>query len=82
VFFKLELPTEAKIHDVFHISVLKKFRGDKFDHHLPLPLQYTEQCLLLAPHSIINCRTVLQDGKEVNQVLVQWGKETLVRQHG
>jgi len=63
VAFQLELPIEARIHDVFHIFVLKPFRGDNRDQYLPLPLQTTPEGPMLSPHVVIKKRTVLRDHK-------------------
>jgi len=35
------LPETTKIHNVFHISMLKRFRGNQQNPYLPLPLQTT-----------------------------------------
>ena len=72
----MQLLEEAKIHNVFHISVLKKFKGDSQGHYLPLPLQIVLEGPMLMPNAILGNRTVMHHGKEVQQLLVQWGHDT------
>lgn len=49
VAYKLLLPPSAKIHPVFHISLLKPCKGDHSTPYMPLPLLTTEQGPLLSP---------------------------------
>ncbi|XP_072062277.1 uncharacterized protein [Arachis hypogaea] len=74
VAYHLALPAEARIHDVFHISSSKRFRGEQHDHYLPMPLHSTEFGPIIEPHQLLDTRTVLKDGKEVQKIQVQWGQ--------
>ena len=72
VAFKLLFPQSAKIHPVFHISLLKKFHGDQKQHYLPLPLTTNEFGPLVQPISISDARTIVNKGKEIAQWLIKW----------
>jgi len=49
VAYKLELLVEAKIRNVFHISLLKKFRGETNQQYLSLPLHTDAYRPILSP---------------------------------
>lgn len=72
VAYKLELTKTTQNHNVFHISVLKKFQGEQQTPYFPLPLQTTELGPVIAPHAILGSMVILQNGKEVQQVPIQW----------
>ena len=73
VAYKLQLPEEAKIHNVFHVFVLKKFKGEHQGHYLSLPLKIVPEEPTMEPYAILRSRTVLHQGKKMKQILVQWG---------
>ena len=72
VAYKVLLPPSAKIHPVFHIANLKLCKGNHSNQYMPLPLLTTETGPILCPETILDSRVLLQQGKEVPQVLVQW----------
>ena len=72
VAYRLKLPEESKIHHVFHISVLKSFKGYPAEQYIPMPLTFTDQGPLLHLAAILQKRQVKKGGKWVAEVLVQW----------
>ncbi|XP_072058202.1 uncharacterized protein [Arachis hypogaea] len=69
--YKLNLPPEARIHDVFHVSALKPFRGENHDQYLPFSLQTLEIGPILQPTEILDNRTVIKNGHEEPQVKIR-----------
>ena len=69
VAYKLELPSKAKIHPVFHVSQLKKQVGHTHPQsHLPL---LDDQGLIAKePLSILDRRMVKKHGQDITKVLV------------
>jgi hypothetical protein len=53
VAYRLRLPTDTRIHHVFHVGVLKPFLGEPPASTLPLPL-IQHGCLLPQPERVLH----------------------------
>jgi len=71
VAYKLELPVHSKIHNVFHVSQLKKHVGDMVV-STTLPYQSEDPLQPKEPKAIIDRMTVKRRGRAVTKVLVKW----------
>ena len=72
--YKMSLPLDSKIHNVFHVSQLKPFLPD----HSPV---FSDISTLVdlsahdtAPECILDCRLVKKGNTAVPQVLIKWSK--------
>ena len=72
VAYKLELPSHAKIHNVFHCSLLKQYSGPIPPTVDQLPPDSVDNNPIVSPLAILSARTTIQDGLSCKQVLVQW----------
>ncbi|KAM0057208.1 putative nucleotidyltransferase, Ribonuclease H [Helianthus debilis subsp. tardiflorus] len=72
VAYKLQLPPEARIHNVFHVSMLRKCTGTPVQQITPLHLVDSSSTITLQPAHILDHRTLLRGSSSVPQCLVQW----------
>ncbi|XP_042032774.1 uncharacterized protein LOC121779504 [Salvia splendens] len=73
VAYRLQLPQGARIHDVFHVSLLKPFiEGAPSVAIADLPADFVEGRVVVKPLRILDRRIALQGGSPVDQILVEW----------
>jgi len=72
VAYELDLPDTARIHPVFHVSLLKKQLGDMSRVTTHLPPFSTDNIPVLQPRLVKDYRWVKQGDKYVTEALVQW----------
>eukprot|EP00253_Pinus_taeda_P034426 PITA_34426 len=72
VAYELELPQGSKIHNVFHVSCLKKALGQQVTVTDELPPTDDEGHLVLQPEAIIDTRERQLRSRTVWEFLVRW----------
>lgn len=83
VAYKLKLPLSAKIHPVFHVSLLKKKIGQPCSVSATLPSVDVNGQFLVVPIAILDRKMVKRNNAADVEVLVQWSNtHYLPRLHG
>ena len=72
VAYELELPTDNQIHNIFHVSYLKKALGQQVTAMEELPPTDDEGHLVLQPEAIIDTRERQLRSRTVREYLVRW----------
>ncbi|XP_026459515.1 uncharacterized protein LOC113360194 [Papaver somniferum] len=72
VSYKLNLPSEARIHPIFHVSQLKKQIGTSLTPSPTLPTLDTDGQILVIRAAALDSRTVIRKGVFVPQLLIKW----------
>ena len=70
--YELELPKESKIHNVFHVSSLKKTLGQHIAPSTELPPLDDEGLLVLIPERILQLRERKLRNRVIGKYLVKW----------
>nr|MDZ8003588.1 RNase H-like domain-containing protein [Nostoc sp. DedSLP05] len=72
VAYALELPSNSKIHDVFHVSNLKKKIGYHTGVATELPVTNEEGKMIVEPEGIIEVRQRKLRSRDITEYLVKW----------
>ena len=72
VAYRLELPPEAKIHPVFHVSCLKEKLGERHQLVVTLPPADKDGVIRPEPEEILHRRLKKKKNHAVTEVLVKW----------
>ncbi|KAL5739508.1 hypothetical protein ACOSQ2_028688 [Xanthoceras sorbifolium] len=73
VAYRLALPPEARIHDVFHVNLLRKHLGNRPAASPSLPSVSDDSIIIPQPEKILD-RRIIQKGKyrPKEEVLIKW----------
>ena len=72
VAYQLDLPSQSKLHPVFHVSCLKKVIGTRCQIQTNLPELAEEGSIWLQPKAVLDQRERLLRQRTIKEVLVQW----------
>ena len=72
VAYELQLPEQSKIHNVFHVSILKKQVGDKVVTQTNMPTIDEEGRTILKPERIIETQIRNLRNKRIKRYKVKW----------
>ena len=72
VAYELELPADSKVHNVFHVSRLKKALGHNVVPSVVLPPLDDEGKLILVPEAILDTRERVLRRRTIREYLVKW----------
>jgi hypothetical protein len=73
VAYKLSLPAGSQIHNVFHVSLLRKYHGSGIQASPQLPLHSDASACLPEPEAILDRRTIRKGNyRPKSEILVKW----------
>jgi hypothetical protein len=69
---KLELPALWRVHNVFHVCLIKPYERSKRSQPLPTPLRFEEGSPVFEVEKILAKRVVKRGKRRLNEFLVKW----------
>jgi hypothetical protein len=72
VAYRLQLPSDAQIHDVFHVNQLKKHLGKHAIPNPKLPLVTSDGKIKMAPKAVLQRRQIPRSAGEYDVAVPQW----------
>lgn len=72
VAYRLQLPPGSKIHDVFHVSLLKKQLKSSIQPISQLPIPDQHGIISTYPELVLDSKETMVDGQIVHEILIQW----------
>jgi hypothetical protein len=72
VSYQLQLPTNCKLHDIFHVSHLKKHKGERAVPNPILPMVTDEGKVKIVPIAVLQRRTVPRSSGDYEVAVPQW----------
>lgn len=74
VAYKLDLPDNAKIHPVVHVSQLKQHVPAMTSVSLDLSSVCSDLAQIMKPHQVLSRRLILRGAMVVPQLLIHWSE--------
>ncbi|CAM8926572.1 unnamed protein product [Rhodiola kirilowii] len=72
VAYRLKLPPTARIHNVFHVALLRRFVGDPSHTSQALPAHFINSKPVMTPECILRVRNIKVRGSWQEQWLIKW----------